>query len=905
MYLCDSEGNPYNSKTFDMDAYLSEAVPDERLLDYPEGRRVLTRLDPLLFGLIYCRELLKDREGNVSFADLHLSLCRMALDWLRRPEPRDSRNAFIAPRGLGKALALDTPIPTPCGWTTMGSLEVGDQVFDKDGNPTTVVNATEIMYDHRCFKVVFSDGSEVVADEDHNWWVKDRRDGAFHTKTTGELSKDFEQFSASGKRDRNYSVPVAGPVRYPEKDHAIHPYVLGAWLGDGSNNAAVITSSRCDVDEMESKLSDCGEHVTRFSYSSGNFGLRMTRKDPDRCVRGHPYSDRAGRGNPCRVCVAQHMKNQDRLKKQKDSCPPSPRINEPLVVRLRELGVLNNKHIPSQYLQGSVEQRMELLRGLMDTDGTVSTRGTLSYSGTNKRLVQDVLALVLSLGIRATMSEGVSKLNGRVYGACYTVNFTTSEPVFNLRRKLDRITTSTGREKGRTIVSVYEVDTVPVRCIQVDNPDHLFQCGFNHIVTKNSTWAFKILPLWAAAHGHLEFIAAFSSSASQAQTHLAGFKRQLDTNVRLREDFPDLCSPAKRPSGNNVADSQEMYYAKSRFSFAARGLDSEVLGLVDPLNRRPDGILLDDIEPDESNYSVYLKRKRLSTIIDTIFPMNEQAHVMLIGTVTMPESIVHELVKTQTTNDRPPDWITAERFKVHYIRPIIAEDDGTERSVWPTNSKWSLEYLQSIRHTHSFKKNLDNQPVGVDGQYWSESDFRYGDVEATRVLLQIDPAVTSKRNADYTALAVVAYEPGAVAGNKGVEYFPRCAVRHIEGVRLPPAKLRDRVLRILERFPEIGAVRIEVNQGGDTWKSVFHDLPVQLAVHTETIPKKTRAEHLLNHYQRERVLHVKSFPGLEEQMVSFPHVLNDDLIDAVGAAVQYFLAPKTKARGRSLNYVRN
>src|SRR5690606_28960377 len=112
-----------------------------------------------------------------------------------------------------------------------------------------------------------------------------------------------------------------------------------------------------------------------------------------------------------------------------------------------------------------------------------------------------------------------------------------------------------------------------------------------------------------------------------------------------------------------------------------------------------------------------------------------------------------------------------------------------------------------------------------DGDYWTEADFVYGDIEhPARVLLQIDPAVTDKRSSDFHGLAVVAYEP-ARDGR-----LPRCAVRYAKAFRMSPEKLRTKVLELLEAFPEIGAVRIEVNQGGETWRAVLHDLPVRLLI---------------------------------------------------------------------------
>lgn len=420
-----------------------------------------------------------------------------------------------------------------------------------------------------------------------------------------------------------------------------------------------------------------------------------------------------------------------------------------------------------------------------------------------------------------------------------------------------------------------------------------------------STFAFKILPMWAACHGHLKFIAAFSHSATQAQTHLLGFKRMLDTNPLIQQDYPDLCEPARRANGNSIADSQELYYAKSRFTIAAKGLDSGVLGLVDPENNRPDGILLDDVEPDESNYTPYKAAQRLTTLCDTIFPMNMSAHITLVGTVTMSDSIVHELVKSVAFPEEPVrDWVRFEKFKVHYIKPIITRDDGTRRSVWP--GKWSLEWLESQEKSRSFKKNFLNLPLAEGDEYWSDEDFRYGELEdATRVLLQVDPAVTSKRTSDQTAFAVVAYAPATIQKNQNGDIesvSARCEVRDIIGVRKPPEKLREVAIGLLQKYPEIQALRVEVNQGGDTWKTIFKDLPVKVLVHRESVPKKVRATHLLNFYQKGQVLHRKPFHNAEDQMRSFPNVHHDDLIDAVGAGVYFFLKPKSRMSGKTKSY---
>ncbi|MFG3170580.1 hypothetical protein [Streptomyces sp. NPDC048200] len=397
--------------------------------------------------------------------------------------------------------------------------------------------------------------------------------------------------------------------------------------------------------------------------------------------------------------------------------------------------------------------------------------------------------------------------------------------------------------------------------------------------TGKSTWWFLLLPMWAAAHGHVQFAAAFAASATQAETHLSTFKREIDNNPLLRRDFADLCAPAKRPSGASVADTQNMYVAKSGLIFAARGIDSSSLGMKVE-EKRPDLLLLDDIEPDESSYSAALAAKRRTTLIDAILPLNIYARVVICGTVTMPGSIIHQLVRA-AKGVHAEAWIREEGIRAHHSLPIVERADGTERSMWP--GKWPIGYLLEIRHTRSYAKNMANDPLAADGALWTPDDFRYPDAGAepvTHMMLSIDPATTAKKASDFTGLAVVSWSA----------QHQRCTVHAALALKVRPGpELRDRVLALLDEFPRIGLVLIEVNQGGDTWQAVLHDMPVKVKPVHQTEPKFVRAEGVLGLYQRGRVLHARKLPELEQQMCTFPKGPNDDMVDAVGSAVRRFI----------------
>lgn len=365
--------------------------------------------------------------------------------------------------GHGKALALNTPIPTPGGWTTMGDIKPGDTIFDESGQTCSVTLVTPVYLNHDCYKVVFDDGSEIIADAEHLWLTETeaarqsernwQRRGARNTvlpRGTDQSDKRIFPYVVSTREiastlivngKRNHAVRLSKPIECPEKELPIPPYTLGAWLGDGTSCAAAITCDDRDAEIME--------HVAADEIPV----LRQPRKD-----RPTHWSLSDGVKNPHKDCVSK---------------------------RLRAMGLWDNKHIPNDYLRASVGQRLELLRGLMDTDGHFSN-GAAEFCTTSRVLADGVYELVCSLGIRTKMDEGRASIYGRDCGEKFRIRFTTPLQVFKLSRKLAAQSKVTGRRKYRYIVSCDPVPTVPVRCIQVDSPNRLYLAGRSFIATHNT-----------------------------------------------------------------------------------------------------------------------------------------------------------------------------------------------------------------------------------------------------------------------------------------------------------------------------------------------------------------------------------------------------------------------------------
>ena len=485
--------------------------------------------------------------------------------------------------GAGKRNTSRTRVPVPLsgrfptGWTTVGELEVGDQVFSGAGDVVDVDYVSPIV-DRDIYRVTFSDGQVVEADAEHLWTVSTFASRGAHNPgrvaaalpaqerrlakisairavseracrdRVGATAKSLHDiFSASlatvqtvaaqagvpyvlspgGARAyaidefaeawiarlehrtsasaqfqiplltnittaellanratpdgrTNYAVAIAGAIELPDADLPIDPYLFGAWLGDGSSLAGAITVGPADMAWMQPSLEAAWgrpAHRVQTSLTTTASTLFFGREDPTRCKQGHdewvPIPER--KSNYCRAC----LRNGERAKYGSNSS---------LLELLTVLGVKQNKHIPALYLRASRAQRLALLQGLMDTDGTVDAAGSSNFTVTRQRLAAGVLELVRSLGIkaRATSSDAVLVLPDpedpslrirRKTGTAHAITFTTDQAVFRMPRKLERLPapgTLSSASAWNFVASVEKGAPAPGRCIRVNTPSHLY-----------------------------------------------------------------------------------------------------------------------------------------------------------------------------------------------------------------------------------------------------------------------------------------------------------------------------------------------------------------------------------------------------------------------------------------------
>ena len=421
--------------------------------------------------------------------------------WVVQSAWNCSNVLFVCTRGFGKALSLDTDIKTPTGTKKMAELKIGDYVFGDDGNPTKIVGLSPI-WNNDCYEITFSDGEKIIANEDHLWSLYLR-----NTRHKGELEiRDtkwvYEHYKPKTKRtpkagskfDKQYrecnlSVPMNKPLAYPKKELIIDPYILGLWLGDGCSNDGYITVCISDMEEMIKNINSRGYVISSITNDSAN----------NKRIRIH---DKNGVS---------------------------------LFSLLKKLNLLGNKYIPNDYLFSNIEDRLLLVQGLMDTDGTVNKNGNCEFAQSDvlhQRICDGFYELLTSLGIKFSNSVYEKECNGKVFSANRFL-FTASKevPVFKMKRKYDLLKDNLSKIcKRKYIVNVKKIKNKETRCIQVDNESHLFLCGKKNTVTHNST----TIDLFTMAkdmlfNNYWTYIA--SGSGSQAEETFTTLEKLANDNI--------------------------------------------------------------------------------------------------------------------------------------------------------------------------------------------------------------------------------------------------------------------------------------------------------------------------------------------------------------------------------------
>lgn len=432
---------------------------------------------------------------------VHEDICRRLERFVAAvAEGKEPRMLLMMPPRSGKQLTDITPVPTPKGWTTHGELQPGDEVFHPCGKSVKVLAVSEKTASD--VKVTFSDGSEFYCHEKHEWTLYNRMRGEWQTIETGHFLRDTrfgeqKQIMSGGRA--TYQLPTVEALQYSNTDYTMHPYTLGAWLGDGSVGKPCITGAASD--------SAIIDRLVSVGYSVTTVCEHNTTKVLTTYFSGTPKVEWPGR----------------------------------MTRELKALGIYNDKRIPASYQRLTLQLRLELLAGLVDTDGTVDKNSRVSFTTVSNLLAEDVMELCTGLGFRPYTQEVQPKLStSGIQGrkVCYVVGFqpTMDIPVALERKKITRFAKQ--RRIGLVSVERMHGSTEQGNCIEVDSPDGLYVVGKNLAATHNSEIGSRHFPPWVLGlHPDWEIIAA--SHTSSLTLSFSRYIRDLMRDPAYKVVFPD------------------------------------------------------------------------------------------------------------------------------------------------------------------------------------------------------------------------------------------------------------------------------------------------------------------------------------------------------------------------------
>lgn len=367
----------------------------------------------------------------------------------------------VAGTGAGKANSLNTKILTTVGWVRMGDITLDHYVITPSNTPAKVIGIFP-QGKKDIYEIKFHDGASNMCCLDHLWKVKFPKQ--LHKAwtddkivTTSEIISFLHRKNSGIHTPGNVSIPLCNPISYFHQETSLNnmpnPYLLGLLIGDGHIGKTSITMTSADlhiIDNMQELLTHYDLQITKQKY--GKYGY----------------------------AISNSTKYQ---------------INR-LLQQLKELKLSGcrswEKFIPEPYKWATIENRLELIRGLMDTDGTVDKRGNCSYTTTSQQLALDVQDITRSLGCTCTITtrtpsytyNGIKK-QGRTSYTCF-IRCSDPSMLFNLPRKKERCSVHNSRiELTRRVKDIRLVGHEEAQCIMIDHPDHLYITD-DYVVTHNT-----------------------------------------------------------------------------------------------------------------------------------------------------------------------------------------------------------------------------------------------------------------------------------------------------------------------------------------------------------------------------------------------------------------------------------
>ena len=794
-------------------------------------------------------------------------------DQQRAPEGDWNTWVILAGRGFGKGLTLETPIPTPTGWTNIGDLKAGDEVFDEAGKVCRVAQAHEpYQVEEHVFH--FSDGAKIGACLDHQWvswthaerkaflrspyedttsfpenWPQwrlkkivgkgaivpdERMDPALTDVESGMSMREAERrhgvsrqaiarrlmygpiqivpeiradspgprvrttaeilatLTHGARGDTNHCVPCCGPLTLPAVDLPIDPYTLGYWLGNGTHNQP----------EVCGHLEDAEDFQQRVECMSVRYDARGSQTFVARCPS---------------------------LRLAPSLCP--------------------DKRLPALYLRASARQRLELLRGFMDSDG-YAPKGdvdSVEFCSTKESLAQNVAELAASLGQKPVIGEGRATLNGIDCGPKWRVTWRPTINPFSMPRKANKITSLGGgqslRNHHRMISSVEPTGrTVWMRCLTVDSPNSMYLAGRAMIPTHNtragSEWVRECVcgetPLAPGKYSRVALVAETAADARDVM--IEGQSGLLPIH---HKDWRPTYEPTKRrltwPNGATATT----YSAEDPDQL--RGPQHDCAWSDELAKWRTSR---EDMQSKETSKS------RGETTWDMLqFGLRLGTNPrVLVTTTPRPIPLLRQILKDpKTVVTRGSTYDNAANLAPQFLETVKAKYEGTRLG----RQELRAEILED-----------------VPGAMWTiemiEGALKKVEVpDLARVVVAVDPSGTRgmEDSGDWI---------GIVCAGKGVD--GRYYVLGDWSCKLPPAGWGRRAVDCYHHFGA-DCIIAERNFGGAMVEAVIRtaDPNVPYREVSASRGKIARAEPIAALYEQNRVTHCEPFLEMEAQMMALTH----------------------------------
>lgn len=847
---------------------------DEAIRDAASHQlEVLRRLAPHSLEA-HARYLHRDDEDKpIVAAEHHTEWIRILEDAERFPWV-----VVVAPPGFAKALADHEPVFTPNGWRLHGSLEVGDEVFAPDGSPRKILATKRWALLRPCMRVDFSDGSSVIADELHEWKVLCDREryrsvgrrkgprGAVKYVRGSRSHKRVEEILETREllvdQRRPPAIPVAKALQFPERALPLDPYLLGAWLGDGTTGSGSLTIGHGDLDHFR--------HLGKVTV--------------------FPSNSRAAR------------------------------IQVPgLTSRLREIGLLGEKRIPIDFLLASEAQRLALLQGLMDTDGTIAESGHAAFSTVREELAHQVRDLICSLGMKASTYTEPARYNDKPTGRiAYRVAFHPDRSVFRLPRKAKRCKTKIAtRTKCRYITAVEPCGDYPAKCISVEGGMYL--AGRNLVPTHNSTWFSLIYPTWelGRSKGKLR-VGVVGNAGSQAGAWVSAIGDAVELPA-FHAAYPHEGTIPDKTRGW----SKSQFYLKGTPKGNNPACLASGMKGVSVLGKRFDRIILDDPTTGDNARSKtemesqrdWLKKTLLSRFPpgkgppdgeggrmvvvctrwsenDLVPTLEEKGFVVVrMPALGYPDRIVHcpecgytGVVTGDPETDTPPHSLTRCTVPDALLEVI----EYGEESLWPERISEAQLLAQAEEDPLVFELVMQGNATALAGEFFDPAWFRYGNLPARdqfdKVVQFVDTAGgKDRKKGDYFVIVTL--------GKIGDDFWVMDVVRD----RLSALRQEDAVKAAAEKWDPNHVLIEDKNEGIALVQRLSVNTQLPIKPYTPVKDKEFRAAPVAAKYRVGHVYHpgtvdesgirvAKWVRRLETEMKAFPESRHDDQVDALSGA---------------------